>query len=289
MALLVSVAKWYLNLMPVELPSYYVYRKPLERAEMEYADECGPQGFHSFFRALPLQGKDVLDFGCGYGGRTVRFAESGARSITGIEVSQEMVDEGNEFAASQGHAQIKFVLAGGEDLPFPDKVFDIVCSYDVFEHVADLRRCLKECYRVLRPGGTLYGVFPPFHHPTGGSHLHGYISRSPAPNVFFPCSVIMRAVEQLLRDRGQTYKPPVIRPTDPLWSVNGTTIREFKGILSSIPFQRKQVQLLPMISPARAKWKQWRMKYWAFPFQALVRIPVLNEVMTERIVMELVR
>ncbi len=289
MSMLMPIAKWYLSLMPVDLPSYYVHRRPLERAHMEYTDECGPQGFCSFFNDLELENKDVLDFGCGFGGRTIRFRELGARSVTGIEVGSDMVDEARDFAASKGERAIQFVLAEGEDLPFADQTFDVVCSYDVFEHVADLSVCLQECYRVLRPGGVLYGVFPPFHHPTGGSHLHGYISRSPAPNVLFPCSVIMRAVEQLLRERGQSYKPPVIRPSDPLWSVNGTTIRGFKNMLAPVPFRDKQVRLLPMISPARAKWEQWHMKYWAFPFELAVRIPILNEVLTERIVMRLGR
>ena len=104
--------------------------------------------------------------------------ELGARSVTGIEVGSDMVDEARDFAASKGERAIQFVLAEGEDLPFADQTFDVVCSYDVFEHVADLSVCLQECYRVLRPGGVLYGVFPrEFHHPTGGSHLHGYISR----------------------------------------------------------------------------------------------------------------
>jgi SAM-dependent methyltransferase len=289
MSFLVRIAKWYLSLMPVELPSYYIHRRPLERAEMEYTDECSARGFSSFFRKFDLTGKDVLDFGCGFGGRTIRFKELGAKSVTGIEVLQEMLDEANDFAALKGQNDVKFVLAEGERLPFPNKSFDVICSYDVFEHVADLKLCLEECYRMLRPGGVLYGIFPPFHHPTGGSHLHGYISRSPAPNLLFPCSVIMKAVEQLMRDRGQTYRPPVIRLTDPLWSVNGTTIRSFKRILSTLPFQQKQIWLMPMISPARAKWEQWRMKYWAFPFRVTVHLPFLNELLTERIVMELVR
>jgi ubiquinone/menaquinone biosynthesis C-methylase UbiE len=256
---------------------------------MEYADECGQQGFHSFFKSFDLTAKDVLDFGCGFGGRTVRFKELGARSVTGIEVVADMLDESRAFAASKGQADIMFVMAEGEHLPFRSETFDAICSYDVFEHVADLKLCLEECYRVLRPGGVLYGVFPPFHHPTGGSHLHGYISRSPAPNVLFPCPVLVKAVDQLLEERQQSYIPMAMRPNDPLWSVNGTTIRGFKRLRSIIPFRQKRIHLLPVISPGRAKWHQWRMKYWALPFSLAVRIPFLNEVLTDRIVIEFVR
>lgn len=289
MSIPVSIAKWYLGLMPVELPTYYTNRVPLERSQMEYEDECGPHGFSSSFPNFNLVGKDVLDFGCGFGGRTVRYKELGAKSITGIEVLPDMLEEAAEFAALKQQSHMRFVLAEGEHLPFADESFDVICSYDVFEHVANLKLCLTECYRVLRPRGVLYGIFPPFHHPTGGSHLHGYISRSPAPNLLFPCPVLIKAVEQLMSDRGQTYRPPVIRPTDPLWSVNGTTIRSFKRILASIPFHQKTVRLTPIISPARQKWQRWRMKYWAFPFQVAVHLPFLNEILTDRIAMELVR
>ena len=40
-------------------------------------------------------------------------------------------------------------------LSFPDGSFDCVISQDVFEHVFDIDACLKEMYRVIRPGGRL--------------------------------------------------------------------------------------------------------------------------------------
>jgi SAM-dependent methyltransferase len=255
---------------------------------MEYEDEAENRGFHVFFddfpRPLDVRGKRVLDFGCGYGGRTVRCSELGAASVTGLEVVPEMVEEGREFAKLKG-CNVEFYLARGESMPFAGESFDIIFSYEAFEHVELLDRCLRECWRVLAPGGSLYAVFPPYYHPTGGSHLHGYISRSPLPNLFFSGRTLMEAAEELMRERNQKYRPPALRPTDPLWSVNGTTIRKFEKVVSRLKFSSLEVRYMPLICPMRKKWEKWHMKYYAWPFRVAARIPTLNEIFVERIVL----
>jgi SAM-dependent methyltransferase len=289
MRMLVPLAKWYLGLLPVQIPDYYEHRRPLQRAQMEYDDECGSQGFHAFFGGrLRVEAKDVLDFGCGYGGRTIRFKELGARSVIGIEVLSEMVEEGRAFAVKKNQS-LSFLLGAGEAIPILDTSVDVICCYDVLEHVENVDSCLRECYRVLRPGGTLFAVFPPFHHPTGGSHLHGYVSRSPLPNVLFPCKTLITAAEQLMHQRGQRYRPPLQRPSDRLPSVNGTTLMQFHRILRKIPFREKRCHHTALLSPQRRKWDIWHMRYYAAPFRLMARIPVLNEVFTDRIVVELTR
>jgi SAM-dependent methyltransferase len=283
-----SLAKSYLSLFPVELQDYQTQRKPLQRASMEYEDEKNTRGFQVFFdgftEPLDVRGKRVLDFGCGYGGRTVRYAELGAASITGIEILTEMVEEARAFAASKGIAA-NFLEACGERLPFEPDSFDVVCSYDVFEHVEDVEQCLNECWRVLAPGGKLYGVFPPYHHPTGGSHLHGYISKSPLPNVFFSGETLMAAATELMDARQQAFRPPPLRRNDPLWGVNGMTIRNFETILRRLKFSSMQVAYTPLLSPMRSGWHRWKMRYYSFPFRAATKVPLLNEIFTERIVL----
>jgi SAM-dependent methyltransferase len=56
----------------------------------------------------------------------------------------------------------RLVPGWGEDLPFPDAHFDLVTTYQTLEHVQDVRQCLKEMLRVLKPGGFLYVRAPDY-------------------------------------------------------------------------------------------------------------------------------
>jgi SAM-dependent methyltransferase len=55
-------------------------------------------------------------------------------------------------------------VADAEHLAFPDNSFDIVYSYGVMHHSPDTQRCLREAWRVLKPGGQLKVML--YHHPS---------------------------------------------------------------------------------------------------------------------------
>jgi ubiquinone/menaquinone biosynthesis C-methylase UbiE len=278
----VLLAKKYLSLAPAKAPKYWTEPQALERASVEYQDEVAG-GFLKWFPELVLEGKDVFDIGCGYGGRPVRYCELGAASVAGIEISTQAVREAGEFAESKGIRNATFVVAEGENLPFPARSFDAITSYDVFEHVNDLERTLHECMRVLRPQGRLYAVFPPFYHPTG-AHLDAWLSKMPWANVFFRCETLIEAAYQLLEERGDSYRPHPLRSTDKLWALNGATVASVRGILSQDEFLQHDLRLAPLFSPLNAtKWESWKMKYYAFAFKPLRRLPGLREAFVHRI------
>jgi SAM-dependent methyltransferase len=282
----VVMAKRYLSLAPASAPQYWTQPKPLERSRMEYQDEL-EGGFLKWFPDIKLAGKDVFDVGSGYGGRAVRFKELGARSVTGIEISERFVREAQEFAMSKDAANIRFQVAFGEELPFAEGSFDVITSYDVFEHVADLGRTLDECYRVLRPGGKLYAVFPPFHHPNG-AHLDSWLSQMPWANVFFRCDAIVKAAYDLLEERHDPFRPTPMRSRDKLWMLNGATIGGVSRMLGSKPYL-SNVQLAPLFSSMNSKWGPWKMKYYAFAFSPLRFVPYVRELFTHRIVLRLTK
>src|SRR5712692_2598298 len=171
------IAKWYLSLWPALPSGNCLPALPLARAQIEYDDEVSGGFLEWFDGRIDLREKRVLDLGSGYGGRTARYKELGAARVTGLEIESRATDEGRDFAAARGvHAS--FVVSVGERLPFAEASFDIITSYDVFEHVENLSQVLNECWRVLAPGGTLYAVFPPFYHPMG-THFEGYVSKMP--------------------------------------------------------------------------------------------------------------
>jgi SAM-dependent methyltransferase len=280
-----TLASWYLSLAPSSPPGYWRETKALERAQMEYDDEIAG-GFLKWFPMLSVAGKDVLDLGCGYGGRTVRYAELGARSVTGIEPGERQCAEGREFAALH-QVVASFKTGVGECLPFAKDCFDCIVCYDVLEHVSDPGKTLEECLRVLRAGGSLYAVFPPFYHPTG-AHFDGWLSKMPWPNVLFSCPALVKAGAKILEDRGDSYRPNALRPTDRLWGLNGITIRKLRQIARRLK-ANFEIHLAPLFSPQNRKWESWRMKYFAPLFAILRRTPVAQECFTHRIILTMTK
>ena len=116
-------------------------------------------------------GKTVLDIGCGAAGKTLFYAEHGVEKIYGLEVLEKYRGQAEDLAAQLGLSHLfEFVCADASKLPFPDNSTDTVIMNDAFEHVGNPEEVLKECLRVIKPGGRIFVNFPPYHHPFG-AHL----------------------------------------------------------------------------------------------------------------------
>jgi SAM-dependent methyltransferase len=111
----------------------------------------------------------VLDVGCGGGGMPLSLAEE-AREVIGIDPCNRFGDAGVRLARERGIGNLHFALADGMALPFPDRAFDLVLSHAVIEHVADAGLYLRECARVLAPGGRIYLSTAPYL-SFAGAHL----------------------------------------------------------------------------------------------------------------------
>lgn len=275
-------------------PRDTIFKESGPRAAAEYADEAA-FGFERYFGRTAeglFSGRDVLDLGCGYGGRPVRFAELGTRSVSGVEVSEEIVDHARSFAAEQG-VDIDFRVGTGEDLPYDDRSFDLIVMNDVMEHVVDPRKVLAECRRVLRPGGRLATVFPPYYDFSAGSHLHGYATRVPALNLFFPTRTLKRAALRRFAEQGIDHRPFLREvPTDKLWNQNGLTVRGFERAVARSGLRTEQQWMLGhldhRISDHSGAAAAIRRPAFAVA-EAAARLPLAREVFCARICALLVR
>ncbi|MCB2102477.1 MAG: class I SAM-dependent methyltransferase, partial [Rhodobacterales bacterium] len=103
---------------------------------------------------LDLDGKDVLDVGCGNGGLTRLMTRQGAR-VTGLEVSPKQLERAR---AEEPAGDEMYIEAPGENLPFGDACMDIVVFFNSLHHVdmGAMDAALAEAARVLRPGGQVY-------------------------------------------------------------------------------------------------------------------------------------
>ena len=77
----------------------------------------------------------------------------------GLDISPVWVAAQNAAARAR-NSDTAWVLGDAEHLPFADGAFSLVVSFDVFEHVSDLDRALRESCRVLRVGGRLLVHMP---------------------------------------------------------------------------------------------------------------------------------
>ena len=119
----------------------------------------GEEGARAYLRdfvdfvnaAAPGRGR-LLDVGCGSGWSSRILAEK-SFDVCGTDLTTSAV----EVPSSD---RLKFVAADAMALPFASESFDVVCAYQMLEHVPDPGRALSEFHRVLRPGGTVCIVGP---------------------------------------------------------------------------------------------------------------------------------
>jgi SAM-dependent methyltransferase len=102
-------------------------------------------------------GEDVLDVGCGAGMDSLVAAQmvGATGSVTGIDMTPEMVAKARGSIAEMGLGNVKIVEGSAEHLPFEDASFDVVISNGVIDLVPDKDAVFSEITRVLRPGGRI--------------------------------------------------------------------------------------------------------------------------------------
>lgn len=101
----------------------------------------------------PPGGRRLLDVGGGAGNMAHHLRHYGRYISVDLYAKPLRVARQRGLTAAQGDAV---------RLPFADSSFDLVALLDTVEHVADDRSVFAECYRVLRPGGTLVVTVPAF-------------------------------------------------------------------------------------------------------------------------------
>lgn len=126
-----------------------------------------------------LEGKAVLDLGCGYGWHCRYAREMGARSVLGIDISAKMLEEARR---QTDDSAITYEQAAIEDIDMPDGQFDVVLSSLALHYVQDFARVCEQVYRMLVVQGTFvisveHPIFTAraeqdWHYDANGERLH---------------------------------------------------------------------------------------------------------------------
>jgi SAM-dependent methyltransferase len=115
-------------------------------------------------------GGNLLDVGCG-NGKHMKIFESYDITTKGLD------------AREQDDSKISICNIEKDPFPFKNDTFDYVYSKSLFEHILRADNCIKECYRVLKPGGKIVIMVPEWksqmnHYWDDYSHLHAWTRKS---------------------------------------------------------------------------------------------------------------
>ena len=197
-----------------------------------------------------FKNKDVLDIGCGAGGKSLYYLSLGANSVTGIDVVAKYKEEAYALQSELGLTGFKFYVEDASKMSFPDNSFDTVIMNDAMEHVAKPAEVLNEVYRVLKPGGKLYVNFPPYNHPFG-AHLSDVIG-IPWVHLFFSDKTLIKGYKELVKDLPDGNDRISFRinidekGTEYFSYINKMTIKRFKNLISNTDFKNEYYAEIPL-------------------------------------------
>ena len=145
-----------------EICYFFRYGPRIKRLQVELglaeflkrvSKELDADGFAELRTSLvgDLEG-DILEIGTGTGA-TFPYYKEKARVIA-MEPDEELCAAADE-AAESAAAEIEVISGVGEDLPFEEGTFDVVCASNVLCSVDSPSKTLEEFRRVLRPGGEV--------------------------------------------------------------------------------------------------------------------------------------
>jgi ubiquinone/menaquinone biosynthesis C-methylase UbiE len=133
-----------------------------------------------------LKNKSVLDVGVGSGLHTGFLANTGCKSVIGIDLLdyetlwgggfklkllELYTDNGVQFNGDK----CQFIKMNAENMLFREDLFDFVFCLNAFEHISDPKKALSEIWRVLKTDGFAFIQFDPVYYCDTGGHMYDFV------------------------------------------------------------------------------------------------------------------
>ena len=196
---------------PADVKVVSDYEAPTEAYTVDSALRVFDLAFPGF--RGELEGKRVLDYGCGDGFQSIAVAKAGATSVQGVDISKARLGFARELKEKTGQENVEFAerISG---------THDVVLSQDAFEHFVAPEENLMEMKAALAPGGRIFATFgPPWYAPFG--HHMGFFVKLPWINLLFSEKTVYR-IRSLYRTDGATGYHP---------DLNKMTVKRFEALI----------------------------------------------------------
>jgi SAM-dependent methyltransferase len=147
----------YLNPRPTNesILHFYQHYLPEDSSSIQSWKRMMAPVFHRAANLLSQHRKKgrLLDVGTGFGFFMEGMRKNGWK-VTGVEISQKAIEYARNGLGLTVHS------GPLEKAEFPNQYFDVVTAFYVIEHLRDPVTFLKECHRILKPGGVLLLRYP---------------------------------------------------------------------------------------------------------------------------------
>ena len=131
---------------------------------------------------MRFEGKRYLDIGCGHGENIIEACKRRATLSCGLDMD---VARRNFWRKSVPNTfGMEYILDDLHTHDFGDKAFDVITSYNSFEHFDDPARVLARCTEITVPGGLMYLQFNPIFRSPMGSHIYRKMNVPYIQNLF---------------------------------------------------------------------------------------------------------
>lgn len=168
-----------------------------------------------------VQGKRVLDFGCGTGSHAVGMALNGASSVVGLDINDRFLEVGRAKAKRHGVSdKVEFKkLLGQHEIGS----FEVVLSYNSMEHFSDPQQMLALMRSAVSTSGRVVISFSPPWYSAYGAHFH-YITPIPWVHLLFPERLLMKVRTRYKSDGAERFE-------DIEGGLNKMSVSKFKRLL----------------------------------------------------------
>lgn len=127
-------------------------------AALKYRHEIYAPWLKKLIEGLNIEGKKLLEIGCGMGLDLLCFAQKGAEVI-GLDLTPKHIELARKLFGIY-EFPVQLLIGDAESLDFKSNSVDVVYSFGVLHHTPHINKAISEIFRVLKPGGqAIVGLY----------------------------------------------------------------------------------------------------------------------------------